>query len=118
MTFSKEDKAAWLNSEVMRELEKLGEEVLSGPPAEAYQPIGEIEDKGWEDESPEDRLANAAEEFNEPSLKEELVIAYNKSLLNGIEKVAHRLSDMANIKAAYRVEQSLKEIKALLRKEK
>ena len=55
MTFSKEDKAAWDSSEVMRELEKLAEDVLKGTPDEAHLPIMEgeeesSEDTTWEDE--------------------------------------------------------------------
>jgi len=117
MTFSKEDKAAWLDSEVMRELEKFGGDILNGPLPEAFQPL-EKEAEAWEDEDLESKLVEAVEEFEKPaSVEEEFVIAHNKSLLTNIEKVAHRLSDEANIKAAYRVERSLKELKTLLREE-
>jgi hypothetical protein len=118
MTFSKEDKAAWLDSEVMRELEKFGKDVLNGPPPEAFRPL-ERKAEAWEDEDLEGKLAEAVEEFEKPvaSVEEEFVAAYNRSLLKNIEKVAHRLSDKANIKAAYRVERSLKELKVLLREE-
>jgi hypothetical protein len=118
MTFSKEDKAAWLDSEVMREFEKFGEAVLSGPPPESFQPL-EKTAEAWEDEDLEEKITIAAEEFeNSSSIKEEFVVAYNKNLLINIEKVAHRLSDKANIKATYRVERALKELKVLLREGK
>jgi hypothetical protein len=117
MTFSKEDKAAWLDSEVMSELEKLSGDVLNGPPAEAFQPI-KHEESTWEEENLEEQLVTAVDKFNEPTFEEEIHIAYNKSLFKNLEKVAHNLSDKSNIKAAYRVERSLNELKALLREGK
>jgi len=119
MTFSKEDKAAWLDSEVMRELENFSADVLNGPPAEAFQPITAGE-KVWEEEDLQEQLITAVDEFNkpeEPSFKEELHVAYNKSLFRSLEKVAHNLSNKSNIKAVYRVERSLNELKVLLREE-
>lgn len=120
MTFSKEDKAAWLNSEIMQELEKLAEDVLNGPPSEAFQPIENVAAaETWEDEDLEEKITEAVEEFEQPTvpIKEEFVIAYNQRLLTNIEKIAHRLSDQRNITAAYRVERSLRQLKALLREE-
>ena len=84
MSFSKEDKAVWLSSEVMQELEKIAleQDVLSGPPAEAFQVPEEMEEKTWEEESDEEKLLSAVEELGadeelgvvdeEGSLKEEL----------------------------------------------
>ena len=42
MSFSHEDKSAWISSEVMREFEKIAEDIdlLNGLPEEAYSPIG------------------------------------------------------------------------------
>ncbi len=120
MPFSKEDKAAWLDSEVMRELENFSADVLNGPPVEAFQPITAGE-KVWEEEDLQEQLITTVDEFNEPkepSLEEELRIAYNKSLFKNLEKVAHSLSDKSNIKAVYRIERSLNELKVLLREEK
>jgi hypothetical protein len=59
MAFSKEDKSAWESSEVMRELEKYAEEVLNGPPPEAFQPIKTAKDPGknlWEEEAWEEEM--------------------------------------------------------------
>jgi hypothetical protein len=121
MTFSKEDHAAWENSEIMQELEKLAEDVFS-PPAEAYQPIVEKEQKVWEEEdwSDEQKLIDAADELvneNDDSFEKELRVAYNQRLLSRLEKLAQQLADKANIKAAYRVERAIEELKALLREE-
>ena len=116
MTFSKEDKAAWLDSEIMREFERYAGDVLNGPPVEAFQGIKTGEEKVWEEEDLEDKLVTAVDEFNEPTatatFEKEIHIAYNKSLFKNIEKVAHSLS---NVKAVYRIERSLKELKVLLR---
>lgn len=121
MTFSREDRAVWEKSEVMQELEKLADEVLS-PPAEAYQPIATEEEKSWEDEdwSDEEKLADAATEMleNDDSFEKELRVAYNNRLLSRLEKIAEQLADQSNIKAAYRVERTIQELKALLREEK
>jgi hypothetical protein len=120
MTFSKEDQAAWENSEVMRELEKLADDVLN-PSPEAYQPIS-IDEKSWEEEDwvDEKKLTDAASELlgNENSFEEELKSAYNNRLCLQLEKIAEWLEDKNNIKAAYKVERSIQKIKALLQEEK
>ena len=55
MSFSHEDKSAWISSEVMREFEKIAEDIdlLNGLPEEAYSPIGmdEKNEEEWEEES-------------------------------------------------------------------
>jgi hypothetical protein len=121
MTFSKEDQAAWENSEVMREFEKFADDVLN-PTAEAYQPIA-TEGKTWEEEdwSDEKKLIDAADELlgkDDSSFEEELHVAYNKKLIYGLEKLAEELVSKSNIKAAYRVERTAQKLKALLREEK
>jgi len=121
MTFSKEDQAAWENSEIMQEFERFADDVLN-PPAEAYQPISIEGQKTWEEEdwSDEKKLIDAADELlnaNDNSFEEELCVAYNKKLLYGLEKLAEQLADKSNIKAAYRVERAVQELKALLREE-
>lgn len=121
MTFSKEDRAAWENSEIMQEFEKLAEDVLN-PPAEAYQPIPEKEEKAWEEEdwSDEQKLVDAAEELSnqdDDSFEKELRVAYNERLLSRLEKIAEQLADKSNIKAAYRVERTIQELKTLMREE-
>lgn len=121
MTFSKEDMAAWENSEVMRELEKIAEDVFS-PSAEVYQPIKE--DQSWEEEdwSDEQKITDAASELlnelDDNTIYDELREANNIRLLYKLEKIGEELVDKSNIKAAYRVERSIQEIKALLREEK
>lgn len=121
MTFSKEDRAAWENSEIMQEFEKLAEDVLN-PPAEAYQPIPEKEEKVWEEEdwSDEQKLVDTAEELSnqdDDSFEKELRVAYNERLLSRLEKIAEQLADKSNIKAAYRVERTIQELKTLMREE-
>lgn len=122
MTFSKEDRAAWENSTIMQEFEKFADDVLN-PPAEAYQPIAIEGQKTWEEEdwSDEQKLIDAADELlgkGNDSFEEELHIAYNKKLLYRLEKLAEQLADKSNIKAAYRVERTVQELKTLLREEK
>ena len=120
MTFSKEDRVVWERSEVMQELEKLADDVLN-PSAEAYQPIVMGEQKAWEEEdwSDEDRLVDAADKLlNEDSFEKELHVAYNERLISRLEKLAEQLADQSNIKAAYRVERTVQELKALLREDK
>lgn len=127
MSFAKEDKAAWLSSEIMQEFEKIAREqgVLDGPPPEAFLPIGkeaqpeEEEDPGWEDESQGD-FEDALEEFESDAndLQSEFHLAYNENLFSNLEKLAHQLAEKSNIKAAYRVEQTLFKLKDILKEEK
>lgn len=112
MTFSKEDKSAWSNSEVMLELEKLAKEndLLSEPSKELYEPI-EIEDNDkWEDEDLED-FKKALSDFEEPSFEKELHIAYDKKLFSTLEKIASDFANKSNIKVAYRIESTLNKLK-------
>lgn len=118
MTFSKEDRAAWNDSEVMQELEKLAD--LMDPPTEAYQPV-EVNPDSWEDEnwSDEEKLVDAADELINPnSFEKEMRIAYNNRLIFKLEKIAEHLADKSNIKAAYRVETAIQKLRVLLREEK
>lgn len=109
MTFSKEDKSAWNNSEVMYELEKYAEKVLEGPPAEAFSPV---EESGWEEEN----FEKALEEFESPAekenIKEELQKAFSKLLINNLKKISNKFIDKSNIKIAYRIDQSIWEIES------
>jgi hypothetical protein len=120
MTFSKEDRAAWDNSEIMQEFEKFADDVLN-PPLESYQPISIEGHKTWEEEdwSDEQKLVDAADELlsADDSFEEEMCVAQNKRLLYRLEKLAEQLADKSNIKAAYRVERTVQELKALLREE-
>lgn len=128
MSFSKEDKAAWLDSEVMKELEKVAQRdnVLDGPPPEAFEPLPlkkkskedkEEEEKVWEEEEPMERFNEALEEFEKPGLVAELKTAYDKMLLGNLEKIANKLADSKNVKAAYRVEMALHELEDLFKEE-
>jgi len=130
MSFSKEDTAAWKDSEVMRELEKLAIDT---------DLLETEEEPSWEDESDEEKLTDAVEEFSGPEeelqettselpetepketsdedLVTELLATYNKNLLYNIEKLSHILADKTNIKAAYKVERTIQNIKALLEDE-
>lgn len=64
MTFSKEEKQIWGNSEVMRELERIATTQSLEAPYEAFLPIKEGQD--WEDErSDEEKLMDALEDFEE-----------------------------------------------------
>lgn len=124
MSFSKEDKAAWLDSEVMKELEKIAEEenILDGPSPEAFEPLSFSEEKEpkeekiWEEEEePMERFDEALEEFSEPSLNDEFKSAWNKLLLENLGKIANKLADDKNVKAAYRVEATLNELQDLFK---
>ncbi len=120
MSFAKEDKAAWLSSEIMQEFEKIAREndVLSGPPQEAFQPIGN-ENKSWEEEEdvinkePIEKL-----ELDADDIKTELRMAYNKNLFSSLEKLARQFAEKSNIKAAYRIEQTLHKLKEIFKEEK
>jgi hypothetical protein len=127
MSFSKEDKAAWLDSEIMKELEKIAEKenILEGPPPEAFEPLSlkeeekeeEKEEKVWEEEEVAERFDEAVEEFSEPTLKDELRTAYDKLLLENLEKIASELANSKNVKAAYRVEMTLHGLQDLFKEE-
>ncbi len=102
----------------MQEFEKLADEVLS-PSAEPYQPIETKEEKSWEEEnlSDEQKLIDAADELlneDDDSFEKEMHIAYHQRLISGLEKLAEQLADQSKIKAAYRVERAVQELKALL----
>jgi len=130
MTFSKEDKAAWQDSEIMREFERIAKEqdVLGGPPPEAFQPVGVEEDeKTWEEDDDKDKLLDAVDELgvaqNEESpvdvetLPRELLKAYTTNLLTNLEKVSYDLASGSKMKAAYRIDRTLHKINSLMREE-
>lgn len=110
MGFSNEDKAAWLDSEVMIELEKFADDVLSKP----------SDEEGWEEENFEEAL----EEFEKPTpelledidngdISKELHAAYNIAIINNLQKLASSFAKQSNIKVAYRIEQTVYELKDL-----
>jgi len=117
MTFSKEDKAAWADSEIMKEFEKIAKDndILNGPPSEAYEPIENEEEKDWEDEDM-GNFEEALENFEEgPSFEEEMHIAYNKNLFSNLTKIAGDFANKSNIKVAYKIELVLHKLKNILR---
>jgi hypothetical protein len=109
----------------MQEFEKIAREqdVLNGPPPEAFQPIGENkkEDESWEDEGDMGRFKEALNEFESEKpndLKTELRMAYNNNLFSSLEKLANQLIEESNIKAAYEVEQTIEKLKEIFKEEK
>lgn len=114
MSFSNEDKAAWLSSEIMKELEKYAGDVLVGPPEEAFKPI-ETDEHNWEEEDFEEAL----EEFEKPNsdiiedlnMKNELLAAYNISIIDNLQKLASNFAEKSNIRTAYMIEQVVCELK-------
>jgi len=112
MTFSKEDRAAWADSEVMKELEKVAKNI-------------DLEEKSWEEDDDTEKLIDAVEEFEEPKEEEEksfdqdemldaLFEAHGSDLLVNIEKISYKLIDKSNIKGAYKVERAFQSIKDIL----
>jgi len=121
MTFSKEDKAAWMDSEVMRELEKIAMEGGLEVSEEAFQPIEE--EALWEEEDDTGKLIDAVEEFQgeEPEAYlltedpvDKLLAAHQGKLVDVIQKLSWQLADKSKIKAAYKIERALQNIKALM----
>lgn len=125
MTFSKEDKAAWQDSEIMREFERIAMEqnVLNGPPPEAFQPVGEEEDEEelWEEEDNEDKLLSAVNELgiaeeeqsDDTTLSSELLKMHTSRLLENLKKVASNLAVNSKMRVAYRIERTIYNLQAL-----
>jgi hypothetical protein len=123
MTFSKEDKSAWQASEIMQELEIIARNNGIDIPEEAYKPLldKETEESSWEEEDENvekliDAVVKFEDEDKEDEEKKEIFSSYNKELLDNIEKISYQLADKSSIKAAYRIERVLQNIKALLEK--
>ena len=103
MTFSKEDKAAWNDSEVMREFEKYAEELIKDEP--------EKDEDSWEEE--EESFVKSLESFEDvKSFKDELKEAYDVTLISNIEKIANKVSSE---KATYKIEMVIHKLKELLK---
>jgi len=104
MAFVPEDKRAWQASEVMSELEKIAKEtnLLTGTPAEAFQPIQE---ETWEDEDIEEPKAPELDNV-EPK-----AFAADVALVEAIEKMAQDIAEARRTKIAYRIERALCAIK-------
>jgi hypothetical protein len=130
MTFSKEDNAAWLASEVMQQLEKLAKDDGIDASQEAYEPIASDEDDAstWEDEDNAEKLEKVVDELqlakspqeqdktqdDDAEKIEKVLESHKKNLFDNIEKISYELIDKSNIKAAYKVECALQSIKVLL----
>lgn len=121
MTFSKEDKAAWYDSEVMQHLEEIAkrDNILDGPPKEAFQPIiardENEEEKVWEDEEVDPELEKITDEMvREDDLKKELEKVYSNSLIKKLNKISSLMASNSQMQAAYRIERALNKIKEIL----
>lgn len=114
MIFSKEDKAVWNSSEVMKELETLAKR------ANEIEENSKKKSDDWEEEN----FIEALDEFEKPnsevleetSLKDELHLAYNISIIDNLQKIADHFIDKSNIKVAYRIEQAINELKDCFRR--
>ena len=122
MTFSKEDKAAWNDSEIMQHLEKIAkrDNILNGPPKEAFQPIvaedqKEDEEEIWEEEeiNPESK-ERTDEMIRDEDLKKELEKVYSNNLIKKLNKISGLLASNSQIQTAYRIERALNKIKEIL----
>jgi len=125
MTFSKEDKAAWNDSEIMQHLEKIAkrDNILNGPPKEAFQPIvaedqkedEEENEKIWEEEeiNPESK-ERTDEMVRDEDLKKELEKVYSNNLIKKLNKISGLLASNSQIQTAYRIERALNKIKEIL----
>lgn len=126
MSFSNEDKLVWWNSEVMREFEKIAQEndILNGPPEEAFSPIKE-EEESWEEESDlesaigdaageligEDEETSIDEDIASGKLKVELSSLYMNNLLSNLQDLAHDLAERGHIKVARKIEVTINTLK-------
>lgn len=120
MSFEKEDKAAWVSSEVMQELEKIAreEDILNSSQEKQ-------DEKGWEEEDLDENLIDAVDEFNQNDDVEyqaddniEYHIAYNNALYSKLQKIASELAEKSNIKPAYRIEQTIRRLKDIFSEDK
>ena len=137
MSFSHEDKSAWISSEVMREFEKIAEDIdlLNGLSEEAYSPISvdEKDEEEWEEESDlETAVGDAAGELvgetsndiagsetideilgkEDGSLKNEFASLYMNNLLSNLQDMAHDFGEQGHSKVALAIERTIKNIKA------
>jgi hypothetical protein len=119
MVFSKEDKMAWENSEVMTELEKIAHTVLD-PDMESYQPIKVEEEPEWEDESNVEEKNNETillDEANPFAIKKEMCLVYKNSLVKSLLKLAHSLGEQSKVKEAYAIEKTINRLNELFQED-
>ncbi len=133
MSFSQEDKNAWIGSEVMRELEKIASEsdFFNDYNLEAFSPVDEEDDKGWEeDDASEESLGEAVDEFmgaeeeldttideyvQKEELKESMASLCMGNLISNLQDLAHDLAEQGHVKVARRIEVTINTIKGGLR---
>ena len=110
MGFEPEDKRAWENSEVMRELEKVAPKIYREAD-ESYQPLelGEEvlgEEEVFEEEDDLNELNDSEDIFQ----KLELFSSINKELFEKIKLISYGLADGNFKKEAFKIERALKDI--------
>lgn len=119
MVFSKEDNNAFNNSVVMKELEKIANELdlLNFDPAILDEPIATEEEKQqiqeeWEDESDivDDYFEDVVEEKAEEILEDNT--ASVKKLINNLQKIAHEVAPVSQ-SAAFAIERAISKIDSL-----
>lgn len=114
MAFAPEDKRAWLDSEVMAELEKVAREtnLLGGPPSEAFEPIEErtATQAYWEDEDVPEPPAEPG------SARRAELAAHGARLMGMIGGMAQDLAGVGRVRAAYRLERALGALKDIAEK--
>ncbi len=123
MSFSKEDLAAWNDSEVMKELEKLAkdgefDELFD----DNFKPVKfDEEEDSWEDETEE--LIEATEEFLNEKDENDIILENKEkeeleesvaSLISGLTKISYDLADNNCKNEAYMVEKTIDDLKILL----
>jgi hypothetical protein len=118
MSFEYEDKMAWLNSEIMREFEKIATETDIFNPPDAFLPVEkeDEDDKSFEDEDePERQLEKAVETFLEPEnkvLRNEFSSLCKDNLLTNLQDLACEMAERGRMKVAFRIERAIYAIKA------
>jgi hypothetical protein len=131
MIFEKEDRQAWMDSEVMREFERIAAEqdILAGPPPEAFEPVGveeETEEPEWEEEEGDmGKLEDALTEFEggedlespekgtRETLEEMLGEAYGENLAKDLRKLANSFATDSKMRVAHRIERCIYELQSL-----
>ena len=106
MSFEPEDKRAWEESEVMRELEQIAPKIYREAD-ESFGPIEELEDDGFEEESETENDEKVADELFG---KLELFGSINKELFDKIRTISYSLADRGLKKEAFKIERMLKDL--------
>jgi hypothetical protein len=88
----------------MIELEKLSDQVLNGPPIEAYQPITitsteqRWEDEDWSEERDIIEIANKV--LDSDNIRNKYAIIYAGDVIDNLKRIGRQLVDKSDIKAA------------------